>query len=133
MIQYPARNSFPTRRSSDLIASPFFPARTILASPGHPKPSVATNTPESLSSLPNARMKATFCSRSSFDHFAYSSQFALVPVIIRINLISFFLLSFHFGLRIQLRRAHPESPIARLRSEERRVGKECRSRWSPYH
>src|SRR5256885_11910402 len=27
--------------------------------------------------------------------------------------------------------AHPER-IA-LRSEERRVGKECRSRWSPYH
>src|SRR3712207_9559411 len=34
----------------------------------------------------------------------------------------------------------PESPSARailsgtsLRSEERRVGKECRSRWSPYH
>ena len=26
------------------------------------------------------------------------------------------------------------SPAARLcRSEERRVGKECRSRWSPYH
>ena len=24
-------------------------------------------------------------------------------------------------------------PAARLRSEERRVGKECRSRWSPYH
>ena len=24
-------------------------------------------------------------------------------------------------------------PIAQLRSEERRVGKECRSRWSPYH
>ena len=23
--------------------------------------------------------------------------------------------------------------IAALRSEERRVGKECRSRWSPYH
>ena len=23
--------------------------------------------------------------------------------------------------------------IARYRSEERRVGKECRSRWSPYH
>ena len=23
--------------------------------------------------------------------------------------------------------------IAGLRSEERRVGKECRSRWSPYH
>ena len=24
-------------------------------------------------------------------------------------------------------------PMARSRSEERRVGKECRSRWSPYH
>ena len=23
--------------------------------------------------------------------------------------------------------------MLRLRSEERRVGKECRSRWSPYH
>src|SRR2546422_4599786 len=23
--------------------------------------------------------------------------------------------------------------LARIRSEERRVGKECRSRWSPYH
>ena len=25
------------------------------------------------------------------------------------------------------------SVVAQLRSEERRVGKECRSRWSPYH
>src|SRR5256885_10583203 len=24
-------------------------------------------------------------------------------------------------------------PLKRARSEERRVGKECRSRWSPYH
>ena len=24
-------------------------------------------------------------------------------------------------------------PDSNLRSEERRVGKECRSRWSPYH
>src|SRR3712207_9479481 len=27
---------------------------------------------------------------------------------------------------------HPR-PMVILRSEERRVGKECRSRWSPYH
>src|SRR2546429_2351968 len=26
-----------------------------------------------------------------------------------------------------------ERPSLRFRSEERRVGKECRSRWSPYH
>ena len=25
------------------------------------------------------------------------------------------------------------TPIGGIRSEERRVGKECRSRWSPYH
>ena len=25
------------------------------------------------------------------------------------------------------------SPSITVRSEERRVGKECRSRWSPYH
>ena len=28
---------------------------------------------------------------------------------------------------------HPEDPRYSSRSEERRVGKECRSRWSPYH
>src|SRR3712207_6851055 len=27
----------------------------------------------------------------------------------------------------------PKSPAGYVRSEERRVGKECRSRWSPYH
>src|SRR5256885_12696631 len=38
--------------------------------------------------------------------------------------------------RLLRRRAHeldPDLEILRLRSEERRVGKECRSRWSPYH
>ena len=29
--------------------------------------------------------------------------------------------------------AKPDTPDAPCRSEERRVGKECRSRWSPYH
>src|SRR5687767_15323718 len=28
---------------------------------------------------------------------------------------------------------HMERPKPPIRSEERRVGKECRSRWSPYH
>ena len=27
----------------------------------------------------------------------------------------------------------PSSQMETIRSEERRVGKECRSRWSPYH
>src|SRR3712207_7046993 len=32
-------------------------------------------------------------------------------------------------------RMHPAEPLVKalIRSEERRVGKECRSRWSPYH
>src|SRR3712207_4631056 len=35
------------------------------------------------------------------------------------------------GLPPELASQHPDLTI--LRSEERRVGKECRSRWSPYH
>src|SRR2546422_4618359 len=31
------------------------------------------------------------------------------------------------------RRAELLVPVKDIRSEERRVGKECRSRWSPYH
>ena len=30
-------------------------------------------------------------------------------------------------------RQEPDGSLAVTRSEERRVGKECRSRWSPYH
>ena len=33
----------------------------------------------------------------------------------------------------QRRVGHQRPPPASSRSEERRVGKECRSRWSPYH
>ena len=32
-----------------------------------------------------------------------------------------------------LARQRDPGPAAIIRSEERRVGKECRSRWSPYH
>ena len=39
----------------------------------------------------------------------------------------FFSLGFLVGYNEQ------SSKLASLRSEERRVGKECRSRWSPYH
>ena len=34
-------------------------------------------------------------------------------------------------LRRPVRTSHPDQRV--VRSEERRVGKECRSRWSPYH
>src|SRR2546422_4043057 len=35
--------------------------------------------------------------------------------------------------RAKVLRPYIESDLLVLRSEERRVGKECRSRWSPYH
>src|SRR6266508_7045721 len=37
------------------------------------------------------------------------------------------------GKRQWLEVFEDEARIVRFRSEERRVGKECRSRWSPYH
>src|SRR5258708_28247837 len=33
--------------------------------------------------------------------------------------------------RLAVESPHEKAPV--IRSEERRVGKECRSRWSPYH
>ena len=35
--------------------------------------------------------------------------------------------------RLIVRSIRPEDLETPVRSEERRVGKECRSRWSPYH
>ena len=42
--------------------------------------------------------------------------------------------SFDFRpLGLAIREAREKAGLSRNRSEERRVGKECRSRWSPYH
>jgi len=42
-----------------------------------------------------------------------------------------------FAAMLAARRLYPEAVVCLSgslnRSEERRVGKECRSRWSPYH
>src|SRR3989440_5831095 len=37
------------------------------------------------------------------------------------------------GIDVRLWRTGTNVELSRVRSEERRVGKECRSRWSPYH
>ena len=37
------------------------------------------------------------------------------------------------GVWLSLLQQNPDDVQQLLRSEERRVGKECRSRWSPYH
>ena len=36
-------------------------------------------------------------------------------------------------IRNEMRQAGADFEVVKNRSEERRVGKECRSRWSPYH
>src|SRR5438876_8203832 len=38
-----------------------------------------------------------------------------------------------FSRRNAAEQHHLDAAVQRRRSEERRVGKECRSRWSPYH
>ena len=50
------------------------------------------------------------------------------PMIVPIMFIPTFIVGFLYGLKITERVMKPSE-----RSEERRVGKECRSRWSPYH
>ena len=39
----------------------------------------------------------------------------------------------HPMVKKPLRKTSHYTVLEQLRSEERRVGKECRSRWSPYH
>ena len=46
---------------------------------------------------------------------------------------SFFLIDYDFSLKTIKQLLKLKNKISFLRSEERRVGKECRSRWSPYH
>ena len=45
------------------------------------------------------------------------------------------MIKYSAGLRdgTKIQRADISTALTRSRSEERRVGKECRSRWSPYH
>ena len=48
--------------------------------------------------------------------------------------ISVYALVFVMGLRMGANREVTDNlGVIGVRSEERRVGKECRSRWSPYH
>jgi len=53
-------------------------------------------------------------------HLVSGFAYALVPVCLYI-------------LAVQLFSSRLIAALAAMRSEERRVGKECRSRWSPYH
>ena len=47
--------------------------------------------------------------------------------------IAMLLTLFCGALLVLLQGERPVYALKEIRSEERRVGKECRSRWSPYH
>ena len=56
-----------------------------------------------------------------------------VPVTIAQHVVMKFLTNKNVGPNEIWRRSRAQYGELGLRSEERRVGKECRSRWSPYH
>ena len=58
--------------------------------------------------------------------------------VVSINLLQVTLLPFNvknplISLSLKINLITGSEKMLKLRSEERRVGKECRSRWSPYH
>ena len=71
----------------------------------------------------------------------------LLPVIVAVVFVCYFVFSILLvnekgmdavcrGVTVEIKDSADRNFITRrdqLRSEERRVGKECRSRWSPYH
>ena len=64
--------------------------------------------------------EALWYSLQSVDPFGFSSQFVGLDNFVALFHDSYYLDSFWTTIKFS-------------RSEERRVGKECRSRWSPYH
>src|SRR2546430_17231869 len=88
---------------------------------------IAGATPSVKRSLPLVRR-----TQSVARGLSVQAAYAAIDVLfVCLGGISIFLLRFslvhRLGVTIQLFTSHP------ARSEERRVGKECRSRWSPYH
>src|ERR1039457_1416651 len=139
-----------------VIGIPSFKPRTALASCGAAKPCVATNSPDSVSSRLRLVKTAIWASLFFLDHPRYASPPALRPDISKMYFMSLAPFTLPFGAFIGSSEPpfrfstcsvqffvqkrwrsdvdlKPLAPTYLRRSEERRVGKECRSRWSPYH
>ena len=57
-----------------------------------------------------------------------------IAVITLTIIVKFIIFPFqHRAIITQRKMKEIEPELKKIRSEERRVGKECRSRWSPYH
>src|SRR5256886_5338616 len=70
-----------------------------------------------------------------FESACHESVFGLNGTILTLGTFGFVASTFHRQAPLTERRimVRFELLCSELRSEERRVGKECRSRWSPYH
>src|SRR5262249_59373295 len=60
-------------------------------------------------------------------------QTCALPILDLVRTVNQILLTVLTKSRLNFRYGQPICALVRERSEERRVGKECRSRWSPYH
>ena len=81
--------------------------------------------------------KSRYKSSSIFDMQFITSSISTTLVLLLLGLVVFFVLTAH-NLSVYVRENISFSVLIsddmkEARSEERRVGKECRSRWSPYH
>ena len=64
--------------------------------------------------------------------YARALLIMIVPMVILQSVVAFVFMERHWNTVTRRLSAAVVQDIA-ARSEERRVGKECRSRWSPYH
>ena len=74
-----------------------------------------------------------FLTHTNFDFMKYRKVWALVSL--ALTVLAIVVVFVHGKLNVGIDFAGGTQVVVRLRerSEERRVGKECRSRWSPYH
>ena len=71
--------------------------------------------------------------KTSADHLLYVSLKYTKTCDVILNLIARWKSLIEVSFDAILEKKVAEGKMPAMRSEERRVGKECRSRWSPYH
>ena len=81
-------------------------------------------------------LKSAFKNETAFRHECFLACI-LIPLAFWLGdtkiEIALMISSVLLVMAVELLNSAVEAVVDRIRSEERRVGKECRSRWSPYH
>ena len=88
-----------------------------------------------LMSLLSVVISISVFAKNNVIYVGTNAEFAPFEYLDKNKIVSFDIDLFRSFLRISWPPPGASSSIIRtiVRSEERRVGKECRSRWSPYH